>query len=100
MCVLSFNCKIRPFTLACESSILTRLRIMNFIMVNSADANMKLVCTSKNVWAELSYKIGPSCLINLGRVGMGRVFCGPSWHAPSWFWAELSVIQINNLAVL
>ena len=43
----------------------------------------------KNIWAELSYDIGPSCLINLGRVGMGRVLCGPSW-----FWSELSVIRI------
>ena len=34
----------------------------------------------KNIWAELSYEFGPSCLIN-----MGRVFCGPSWHVPSWF---------------
>ena len=47
----------------------------------------------KNIWAELSYEFGPSCLINLGRVGMGRILCGPSWHGPSWFWAELSVIQ-------
>ena len=47
----------------------------------------------KNIWAELSYEFGPSCLINLGRVGMGRVLCGPSWHGPSWFWAELSVIR-------
>ena len=39
----------------------------------------------KNIWAELSYEFGPSCLINMGRVGMGRVFCGPSWHVPSWF---------------
>ena len=54
--------------------------------------SMQLVCTSKNMWAELSYEFGPSCLINLGRVGMGRVLCGPSWHGPSWFWAELSVI--------
>ena len=54
---------------------------------------MQLVCTSKNIWAELSYGFGPSCLINLGRVGKGRVLCGPSWHGPSWFWAELSVIQ-------
>ena len=46
----------------------------------------------KNIWAELSYEFGPSCLINLGRVGMGRVLCGPTWHGPSWFWAELSVI--------
>ena len=56
--------------------------------------NMPLVCTSKDIWAELSYEFGPSCLINLGRVGMGRVLCGPSWHGPSWFWAELSVIHI------
>ena len=54
---------------------------------------MQLVCTSKNIWAELSYGFGPSCLINLGRVGKGRVLCGPSWHGPSWFWAELSVIR-------
>ena len=40
MSVLSFNCKIRPFMLALESSILTRLRIMNLIMVNSADATL------------------------------------------------------------
>ena len=46
----------------------------------------------KNIWAELSYGFGPSCLINLGRVGRGRVLCGPSRHGPSWFWAELSVI--------
>ena len=46
-----------------------------------------------NIWAELSYEFGPSCLIKLGRVGMGRVLCGPSWHGPSWFWAELSVIR-------
>ena len=57
--------------------------------------SMQLVCTSKNIWAELSYEFGPSCLINLGRVGKGRVFCGPSWHGPSWFWAELSVIRIQ-----
>ena len=47
----------------------------------------------KNIWAELSYEFGPSCLINLGRVGMGRVLCGSTWHGPSWFWAELSVIR-------
>ena len=47
------------------------------------------------MWAELSYEFGPSCLINLGRVGMGRVLCGPSWHGPSWFWAELSVILVK-----
>ena len=58
--------------------------------------SMQLVCTSKNMWAELSYEFGPSCLINLGRVGMGRVLCGPSWHGPSWFWAELSVIQMSS----
>ena len=58
---------------------------------------MQFVCTSKNtcIWAELSYGFGPSCLINLGRVGNGRVLCGPSWHGPSWFWPELSVIQID-----
>ena len=56
---------------------------------------MQLVCTSKNTWAELSYGFGPSCLINLGRVGKGRVLCGPSWHGPSWFWAELSVIRLE-----
>ena len=61
--------------------------------------NMPLVCTSKNIWAELSYEFGPSCLINLGRVGMGRVLCGPSWHGPSWFWAELSVIQCFDLSI-
>ena len=60
---------------------------------------MQLVCTSKNIWAELSYGFGPSCLINLGRVGKGRVLCGPSWHGPSWFWAELSVIQLTNTCV-
>ena len=59
--------------------------------------NMPLVCTSKNIWAELSYEVGPSCLIKLGRVGMGRVLCGPSWHGPSWFWAELSVIPSADL---
>ena len=32
----------------------------------------------KNIWAELSYEFGPSCLIDLGRVGMGRVGFGPS----------------------
>ena len=58
--------------------------------------NMPLVCTSKNIWAELSYEFGPSCLINLGRVGMGLVLCGPSWHGPSWFWAELSVIRSSS----
>ena len=57
--------------------------------------NMQLVCTSKNIWAELSYEFGPSCLINLGPVGMGRVLYGPSWHGPSWFWAELSVIRMK-----
>ena len=62
--------------------------------------NMPLVCTSKNIWAELSYEVGPSCLIKLGRVGMGRVLCGPSWHGPSWFWAELSVIQSHDRAAL
>ena len=50
------------------------------------------LCTSKNIWAELSYEFGPSCLINLGRVGMGRVLCGPSW-----FWAELSVIHMKRV---
>ena len=58
--------------------------------------NMPLVCTSKNIWAELSYEVGPSCLIKFGRVGMGRVLCGPSWHGPSWFWAELSVILFTQ----
>ena len=58
--------------------------------------NMPLVCTSKNIWAELSYEFGPSCLINLGRVGMGRVLCGLSWHGPTWFWAELSVIPLSG----
>ena len=58
--------------------------------------SMQLVCTSKNIWAELSYKFGPSCLINLGGVGMDRVLCGPSWHGPSWFWAELSVIPVPD----
>ena len=37
MCVLSFNCKPHPFTLALDSGILTRLSILNFIMVNSTD---------------------------------------------------------------
>ena len=40
--------------------------------------SMQFVCTSKNIWAKLSYEFGPSCLINLGRIGMGRV------------WAELA----------
>ena len=40
--------------------------------------SMQLVCTSKNIWAELSYEFGPSCLINLG----------PSWHGPSFMRAE------------
>ena len=62
--------------------------------------NMPLVCTSKNIWAELSYEVGPSCLIKLGRVGMGRVLCGPSWHGPSWFWAELSVILPRHRVVV
>ena len=57
---------------------------------------MQLICTSKNIWAKLSYEFGPSCLIDLGRVGMGRVLCGPSWHGPSWFWAELSVIRLRD----
>ena len=30
----------------------------------------------KYIWAELSYEFGPSCLINMGRVGMGRVGFG------------------------
>ena len=30
--------------------------------------HMQLVCTSKSIWAELSYEFGPSCLMNLGRV--------------------------------
>ena len=47
----------------------------------------------QNIWAELSCEFGPSCLINLGRVGMGRVLSGPSWQGPSWFWAELPVIR-------
>ena len=38
--------------------------------------NMPLVCTSKIH--------GPSCLMNLGRVGMGQLLCGPSF-----MWAEL-----------
>ena len=59
--------------------------------------SMHLVCTSKNIWAELSYEFWPSCLINLGRVGMGRVLRGPSWHGPSWFWAELSVILVTDV---
>ena len=54
----------------------------------------------KNIWTELSYEFGPSCLINLGRVGMGRVLCGPSWHGPSWFWAELSVIHFQQCDIL
>ena len=62
--------------------------------------NMQLVCTSKNIWTELSYEFGPSCLIDLGRVGMGRVLCGPSWHGPSWFWAELSVIRSDSSAII
>ena len=49
----------------------------------------------ENIWAELSYELGPSCLINLGRVGMGRVLCGPSWHEPSWLWSKLSVIHLG-----
>ena len=57
---------------------------------------MHLVCTSKNIWAELSYEFGPSCPINLGRVGIRRVLCGPSWHGPSWFWSELSVIRSED----
>ena len=52
-----------------------------------------------HTWACNSYVLqkiyGPSCLINLGRVGKGRVLCGPSWHGPSWFWAELSVIRLE-----
>ena len=55
--------------------------------------SMLVVCTSKNIWTELSYEFGPSCLINLGRVVLGRVLCGPSWHGLSWFRAELSIIQ-------
>ena len=51
--------------------------------------SMQLVCTSKNIWAELSYEFGPSCLINLGRVGMGRALCGPSF-----MWAELVLGRI------
>ena len=46
----------------------------------------------KNIWAELSYEFGPSCLINMGRVGMGQVLCGPSWHVPSLFWAEFVIL--------
>ena len=38
------ECKIRPFTLSSESSILTRLRILNFIMVDSADTNKRPRC--------------------------------------------------------
>ena len=48
-----------------------------FILVASY-MSMQLVCSSKNIWAELSYEFGASCLINLGRVGMGRVGFGPS----------------------
>ena len=40
------ECKIRPFTVSSESSILTRLRILNFIMVDSADANKRPRCYS------------------------------------------------------
>ena len=54
----------------------------------------------KNIWVELSYEFGPSCPINLGRVGMGRVLCEPSWHGPSWFWAELSVIHKAHIYFL
>ena len=54
--------------------------------------NLPLVCTSKNIWAELSYEFGPSCLINFGRVGMGRVLCGPSFMWAELARAELSVI--------
>ena len=46
----------------------------------------------KNIWDELSYEFGPSCLKNLG-----RVLCGPTGHGPSWFWAELSVIGTSLL---
>ena len=37
----------------------------------------------KNIWAELSYGFGPSCLINLGRVGKGRVGMGRVGFGPS-----------------
>ena len=30
----------------------------------------------KNIWAELSYEFGPSCLVNLGRVGMAEFYVG------------------------
>ena len=50
-----------------------------------------------NIWAELSYECGPSCLINMGRVGMGRVFCGPSWHGLKLVAAELTVILRDSV---
>ena len=57
-----------------ETSMCTDILVASYM-------NLQLVCTSKNIWAELSYEFGPSCLINLGRVGVGRVLCGPSWHS-------------------
>ena len=37
---------------------------------------MQLVCTSKNIWAELSYEFGPS------------------WHEPSFMWADLAWAEL------
>ena len=38
--------------------------------------SMQLVCTSKNIWAELSYTLGPS------------------WQGPSFMWAELAWAEL------
>ena len=50
-----------------------------------------LVCTSKSIWAELSYEFGPSCFITLGGVGMSRVLFGPSWH-----WPSLGLLRVSE----
>ena len=51
--------------------------------------NMQLVCSSKNIWADLTYEFGPICLINLG-----QVLC-----ESSWFWGELSVFLLIYLLI-
>ena len=48
-----------------ETYICTYILVVSS-MYNRYNMNMPLVCTSKNIWAELSYEFGPSCLINLG----------------------------------
>ena len=52
----------------------------------------QVVCTSKNIRAELSYEFGPGRLLNLGRVVLVEFYVGPV--GLSWLRAELSVILL------